>query len=1079
MVSLLAITVVFYNLQTFGSTKTTFSLDWRSSKSDRWSTYFQWNCNAPDVVNPGIVLLTENEESKESQLLLFGGGFRSSTNASDLTYTYNIDMRRWSLVKTVRSPQARVNPIIVRFCNNILLFGGYRYTRMSGNLTQDPYRFEDLWMYMYNREKKSWNPVTAKTTLRHPPISVSDSRVVSTRWNTSCQCNDAAILLAGENWSSFWRLQCSRDNDNRRIYEWVTLHSKSEVSPSCGLLSTLASTTSSHHIYAMDRESQLWRLHLLTNEWTRLVTFRSRSIAEFKIHAMFLEPRNEYVLFSEYWREAVVYSVNESSFKTEPCEGSWMAGNYFDSYPSPHMIFVDGFPLIYIDATPQCWPHFWRFRKQDGIWKWINLGEPLLAPTVSQSHDRSYRILGNEAGIQSFTQIDDHVYVFVKRLNDHWISERQPGITVFGPQVWSIDLSTMTWWSYDVARNITDDLINRRWCGSLWLNNTLVVSTFHRCSPAVQMWSYDLTVREWRRLENDMGDGVELQASCGHSLVAINSTTGILFGGKSVCRKDQMLCDVWQFKIHPLVSQVQWSIPNSKRAICNDTLSPRGTYGHSAVRVADEMLVYGGFEENMEACRNELWSYNILVTSWQKLEGTSSCPKLSPTRLCSSSAAATTYALWLTILCDSQVASRCSNAGFQTWMYLMTLKTWIVLSESYLYESQVLSNMAFLDRNTLAMFDPYHASLLTVKAGCPNGFASPDITSTPCHVCEAGTYAEAGELYCKVCPRGLTTPGNRSDTIQNCSLCNKGFCRNGDCLVAQANGVPGATCLCNIGYSGDRCGSPIYILIGVLILVIIVALSIAIFKGFAVWKDKTRTERSLQEELSRMSSAWEIQRHEVKVGQRLGSGAFGDVFEAEYRGITVAVKVLREWEDSRSSHEFQREILFMQTIRHPNIVLFIGCGSSEGTREPFLVLEYMSRGTLRDLLYNTEDVYLSDDKKLDFASDAARGMRFLHGLNPPRIHRDLKSANVLVSDDWVVKVSDFGLGRTVTSSRQRTRQGETGRRPKGGRRMFRSKHTTLLNPESDLSLSNIGTARWCAPELLAGQEYDSSIDVFR
>ena len=75
-----------------------------------------------------------------------------------------------------------------------------------------------------------------------------------------------------------------------------------------------------------------------------------------------------------------------------------------------------------------------------------------------------------------------------------------------------------------------------------------------------------------------------------------------------------MLCDVWQFKTHPLVSKVQWSLL-TKRAICNDTFSPRGTYGHSAVRVADQMLVYGGFEEKMEACRNELWSYNILATS--------------------------------------------------------------------------------------------------------------------------------------------------------------------------------------------------------------------------------------------------------------------------------------------------------------------------------------------------------------------------------------------------------------------------------------------------------------------------------
>ena len=54
----------------------------------------------------------------------------------------------------------------------------------------------------------------------------------------------------------------------------------------------------------------------------------------------------------------------------------------------------------------------------------------------------------------------------------------------------------------------------------------------------------------------------------------------------------------------------------------------------------------------------------------------------------------------------------------------MTLRTWIVLSDGHLYE---LSNMAFLGRNTLAMFDPYRASLLRVNAGCPKGFASPDV----------------------------------------------------------------------------------------------------------------------------------------------------------------------------------------------------------------------------------------------------------------------------------------------------------------------------------------------------------------
>jgi serine/threonine protein kinase len=272
-------------------------------------------------------------------------------------------------------------------------------------------------------------------------------------------------------------------------------------------------------------------------------------------------------------------------------------------------------------------------------------------------------------------------------------------------------------------------------------------------------------------------------------------------------------------------------------------------------------------------------------------------------------------------------------------------------------------------------------------------------------------------------------------------------------------------------------------------LAIVAALSIAVYKGFVVWKEKNFTESTLKEELRRMDSAWRIQRHEVTVGRRLGSGAFGDVFEALYRGINVAVKVLREWEDSRSNQEFEREILFMQTVRHPNIVLFLGSGSSAGNKEPFLVLEYMSRGSLRDVLYNVDEIDLSLNRKLNFAMDAARGMQFLHGLHPPRIHRDLKSANLLVSDDWMVKVSDFGLGRTIacegerkrnTLKRKRTIIRRPSRSVRGrGRSILKRRNISLLNPDSQLSLSNIGTARWCAPELLSGEEYDTSVDVFR
>ena len=61
---------------------------------------------------------------------------------------------------------------------------------------------------------------------------------------------------------------------------------------------------------------------------------------------------------------------------------------------------------------------------------------------------------------------------------------------------------------------------------------------------------------------------------------------------------------------------------------------------------------------------------------------------------------------------------------------------------------------------------------------------------------------------------------------------------------------------------------------------------------------------------------------------------------------------------------------------------------------------------------------VEDSLKIRFALDAAKGMRFLHSLRPPRIHRDLKSGNLLASQRWVVKFADFGVARLVIKTKE-------------------------------------------------------------
>ena len=190
----------------------------------------------------------------------------------------------------------------------------------------------------------------------------------------------------------------------------------------------------------------------------------------------------------------------------------------------------------------------------------------------------------------------------------------------------------------------------------------------------------------------------------------------------------------------------------------------------------------------------------------------------------------------------------------------------------------------------------------------------------------------------------------------------------------------------------------------------------------------------------------------------------------------MAVKKMVAIGLAKSIEDFETEIVFMRTVRHKNIVLFIGAGKSQPGDVPFLVMEYMERGSLKDVLYDLS-IDVDYDRKLSFAMDSARGMNFLHTLEPPRIHRDLKSDNLLVSKHWIVKVADFGLGRAVVNDLSRKERQHMERENSTS-----SGHATLLpflSKRGNLSFAGVGTARWRAPELTLRRSYDTAVDVYR
>ncbi|KAG8096119.1 hypothetical protein GUJ93_ZPchr0013g36458 [Zizania palustris] len=147
----------------------------------------------------------------------------------------------------------------------------------------------------------------------------------------------------------------------------------------------------------------------------------------------------------------------------------------------------------------------------------------------------------------------------------------------------------------------------------------------------------------------------------------------------------------------------------------------------------------------------------------------------------------------------------------------------------------------------------------------------------------------------------------------------------------------------------------------------------------------------------------------------LGYGGYGKV----YRGMLLTgqfIAIKRAQQGSmQGGHEFKTEIELLSRVHHKNLVGLVGFCFEQG--EQMLVYEFMSAGTLRDSLSGKSGLHLDWKKRLRVALGAARGLAYLHELaDPPIIHRDVKSSNILMDEHLTAKVADFGLSKLVSDT---------------------------------------------------------------
>ncbi|KAM4134001.1 hypothetical protein ACJW30_01G375000 [Castanea mollissima] len=140
----------------------------------------------------------------------------------------------------------------------------------------------------------------------------------------------------------------------------------------------------------------------------------------------------------------------------------------------------------------------------------------------------------------------------------------------------------------------------------------------------------------------------------------------------------------------------------------------------------------------------------------------------------------------------------------------------------------------------------------------------------------------------------------------------------------------------------------------------------------------------------------------------IGSGGYGKVYWGTLpTGQPIAIKRAQK-ESLQGGHEFKTEIELLSRVHHKNLVSLVGFCFDQG--EQMLVYEYVPNGTLKDSLSGKLGIKLDWMRRLKVALGAARGLAYLHELaNPPIIHRDIKSTNILLDERINAKVADFGL----------------------------------------------------------------------